>query len=538
MTGTVTADLTPIDDAETTDDWSSGVTIALDDEVFKENAGSVGLVKLSQAAITTKFDYYTANGNTYLDLSTGKETHIYIWGNVANGGGLSIRESGGVRVYIEDGAGAYNEWYVAGKDTYGGGWKAFVSYTGENPDNSSGTINPSEIQYIGITYNMEAKTIANVNNAWVDILYYGEGIVVFGGSYSDRITFEDVFLGDDAGPYGIVEKNEGIYLFQGPVTFGDSGSSNDCYFEDKSQLAVFKDAPVSPDHYKFLIRGNSGTTTDFRMGGLTGGRGIQGCFVKSNDPTKRVTFDATGIDIDYLGLYGNTFDTVGVFSLPSHLPDSSGALVSNAFISADEVDANKCKIQFGQFINASSALKIEETGHKFSDSDIINCATGLRFVSSGSYDLSGVKYTGNIVDIRNDDGTGAVTIAALAGSNPSTSSGDVVINNAVGLTVTCQTLGGVAISNARVAIYSTGVVSATGSSEYDTFMNELTSVVGVASESYNYSGDRDITVRIRKSYPAASGYDGIDYFPYVTSGEISANGYSLTAVLTPDSTAT
>jgi len=63
-------------------------------------------------------------------------------------------------------------------------------------------------------------------------------------------------------------------------------------------------------------------------------------------------------------------------------------------------------------------------------------------------------------------------------------------------------------------------------------MNMQTNASGVVSKSYNYSSPLAITVLIRSSSQATK------YVPYPTSGTITADGYTLEAVLTEDEVAT
>ena len=60
-------------------------------------------------------------------------------------------------------------------------------------------------------------------------------------------------------------------------------------------------------------------------------------------------------------------------------------------------------------------------------------------------------------------------------------------------------------------------------------MNKQSNASGVAQETFNYSSDTDIDIRIRKSSSGST-----RYFPINTTGTITTNGFSLTAVMTED----
>ena len=532
MGGTIR--LQTIDTCDVDTNFSGDPTIGENDEVNREGISCVGF----DVDVEVHDIDYDMGAPT--DFST-RVVHYWFLYLGSPGGGLAPQASGGIRFGLEDTGNNIGWYYVGGRDTYSGGWTRIVVDC-EQPF-TAGSANRADIDTMKFGGQGYIKSKLPENFMYDLIQYhekssYNSIVEISGGTVGNPLTFEDLYIHSSIdNAYGYVEKAGGVYYVKGPLQFGDTTDNGNTYFEDKGSVVMFSPGILEAGYYNFLLKGSSGSITSFQLGDQTGGRGIQGCYLQSLDEESKFRFEATDSTIDRLQLYGTTFNDAGVMKFPDHLAASDSEIISCAFIESDEVVANTTKIQFSQFIGASSALFIPDSNHRFSDSDIINCATGLRFNKSGSYDISNVNFTGNIVDLRNDIG-GTIAVNSLAGSNPATSSGAFVINNAVNLVVTCQTLGGIPISNARVAIYSTGVISATGASEYDTFMNEQTIPAGTATESFNYTVPRDITIRIRKSYPAASGYDGIDYYPYVTSGQIGANGYTLTAVLTPDITST
>lgn len=112
-------------------------------------------------------------------------------------------------------------------------------------------------------------------------------------------------------------------------------------------------------------------------------------------------------------------------------------------------------------------------------------------------------------------------------SNPSTYTmqiqpkGSVNIVNSVNLTITVKDEAGVVIQNAQTSIY-------TDDASRTELMNEDTSALGIAQASYNYVGDQDIEVRVRK----ASG--GTNYVNFSTLGKIESGGYTLSVILKED----
>lgn len=112
-------------------------------------------------------------------------------------------------------------------------------------------------------------------------------------------------------------------------------------------------------------------------------------------------------------------------------------------------------------------------------------------------------------------------------SNPSTYTmqiqpkGSVNIVNSVNLTITVKDEAGVVIQNAQTSVY-------TDDANRTELMNEDTSALGIAQASYNYVGDQDIEVRVRK----ASG--GTNYVNFSTLGKIESGGYTLSVILKED----
>ena len=143
------------------------------------------------------------------------------------------------------------------------------------------------------------------------------------------------------------------------------------------------------------------------------------------------------------------------------------------------------------------------------------CNTYISSWSSQNYDCTFYVNRDGIVKIN------------ATRSNPTTWeigalwSGCVIITNSVNLTITVKDEGGTVIQNAQTSIY-------TDDANRTELMNEDTNASGIAQESYNYAGDQDIEVRVRK----ASG--GTNYKNFSTLGKITDDGYSLQVTLVED----
>ena len=98
MVGVIDANLTMVDNADNTTNWSSSNTIAGTSDTFIEGAASISLTKVSEEIAYARLDYNAEKGG-YWDLSSSP-SHIYFWANVANAGGLGTEAQAGIRIYI------------------------------------------------------------------------------------------------------------------------------------------------------------------------------------------------------------------------------------------------------------------------------------------------------------------------------------------------------------------------------------------------------------------------------------------------------
>ncbi len=177
-------------------------------------------------------------------------------------------------------------------------------------------------------------------------------------------------------------------------------------------------------------------------------------------------------------------------------------------------------------ISGTNAIIINSTTEmsRITNCTFINCNRAIRITVAGTYTFDNIRFTGNSFDIENTS-VGAVIINATNGSNPATSvntaGGSVTINNAVTLAITVVDASNIPIQNARVAIL-------TDDTSETELMNELTNASGIATESYAYTSDKAIILRIRSSSGATA------YIPLETTGTITAAGFSFQAQMVVD----
>jgi hypothetical protein len=131
-------------------------------------------------------------------------------------------------------------------------------------------------------------------------------------------------------------------------------------------------------------------------------------------------------------------------------------------------------------------------------------------------------------NVWNDDASHTLTINAtnssMAAGDAGTGNGETNIANTVTITVTCVTLDGTPIQNARVLLEE----YPGGTDIIDGVTDSLTDVNGQVTTTYNYSSDQAVTGWVRKS--SSSPY----YQQGTISGTITSNGLSVTVVLVAD----
>lgn len=331
-------------DCDSATNWSAGT---VDTGVYKQGTGSLGI---SVSNTTSAVLLYTC---TSVDLTTSNR-HVYAWMNSLSL--LDTKANGGLRIIVGSDASNYSTWYVAGSDTYPGGWQCFVVDPTSTPTATTGSPNMAAVTRVGVQFKTIRAVKAGLINCFWDAVRYGTGLQITSAS-TDTITFDDIFNQDDAtaNAYGIVGKINGVYFTQGEMIFGSTTAGQHISFSDQSQLVVFRaNEFVKTGLYTLSVVGNSTGTIKFQLGSKSGTAGIQGCTIRSAGTTAAEKFllTATDTNIDELKLYGSTFLDASTISLPA---SASGREVLNCnFESCGQVLPSTCTIRNCNFIGTSS----------------------------------------------------------------------------------------------------------------------------------------------------------------------------------------
>ncbi len=167
-----------------------------------------------------------------------------------------------------------------------------------------------------------------------------------------------------------------------------------------------------------------------------------------------------------------------------------------------------------EYASGDSSNRLEVEQDSGGVGEVCNTYTGSW--SGQGYDHDFEVIRDGIVKINaTDSNPGTYNITA-------TLKGTVIIVNTVNLTITVKDESGAIIQNAQTAIY-------TDDASRTQLMNEDTNASGIAETSFNYTGDQDIEVRVRKASPGDT-----QYVNFSTLGKIESGGYTLLVTLAED----
>ncbi len=519
MAGTVTSGLSffsgatgGVSDCDSVTDWTGSPT--LDTEIYIQGTGALS-AKVSKTTYTSMFTLLSP-----IDLS---DTQLFIWAMVATIGLLDTKANGGLRIRVEDGAGNWGEWYVAGKDTWGGSWECFMVHTTVSFDSQSATPpDMTAITAVGIVCVITGSVAKT--NFWWDALRYGVGLYIKGGTETDPATFDDFITAERNinNMWGIITEVEGIILVQSKLFIGSTTEGESTYFKDTNKVIVFRDRAVPVDFYEITIQGNATATTKVFFGEKVGGRGISGCIFRSAGAPK-FKFIATDPNITDLGVYGCSFFDAGGISLPPY--SMTREVLSTNFEACGEILPDTCIVKYCNIINADDrGIRISSVDHNISDCNIIGCPHGVHVNFSDTFVFDALIFSGNTYDIEHSV-AGTLTVNCVNGSNPTTvdetGGGNTQIVNTVYVTIYVVDADLNPIQGAQVYVFNLD--------DSIEIMNQATDSNGMAQTTVNYTGDKSLLIRVRKSTPSAT-----RYVPVETYGTLTSNGFTTTITLYED----
>lgn len=550
MANTITDNRTQLADANNITDgisgsWTGSTSPVQDTDVKIEGTGSIA----EQMTNSERTILWNAGTTINIDGQT-----IYIWVNCGVVGLLLTKASGGFKIRFA-GPTTSNYWdaWVGGSDDWpnavAGGWVQFAitvnvaraiaitaGHTGGTPPANSA------IQHIGIAATTTAMTKVS-DNTWVDAIWRlpasTPGIIVQGrnGGTTDW-SFSDIYtqLTSSAGCFR--PGAGGSWVCNTPIQIGINDTSTHG-FSDINELVLWDNQEfISADLYGISALGNAGGTTNITLGVKTGtgdaATGAQGVVFQAASTGQRFFMDFDDPNLDSVGLYGCSF----VHGADAQIDDAAVEVIGSLFLDCNSATLDGCVFLRNSVISPNRltntawgwtadmsnvkfcTFQSSGTGHALTLTTTLvtpQTSKGNKFIGYAAqggtagdraiYNNAGGAVTINVTDLGDTptyrDGTGAST----------------TVQNAVNITITVKDAANNLLDNIRVAVYDSGDTQ---------LMNELT-VSGIATESYAYTADENISIRIRKSSTGTT-----RYIPVSTTGTITSAGFALTVTLLED----
>lgn len=463
-----------------------------------------------------------------IDMSGTK--HLRCWYLCTSGGLLNTLAGGGIQIGISDGVDTCF-WYLAGRDTYAGGWINLVVDVSSTQDSGTKPSSMGAITSITIRNNQAAGK--NVDNVWVDNLCLCDGLVAYGDDGGGYFDFDDIFSADDAITLGIgiIRKIAGQYFLAGSLEFGDGSGVNGCKFQAKSQVVVFEDRQVNSDLYSFDVVDNGTGTTEFILGAKSGTAGIQGCTVRVESSSQTGKFDidgSTDTDVDNFKLYASSFYGADSITFPGAAVNVE--VLGCSFELCGQVDPDDASVSGCFFINTSdadAALLWNE------DIDIDNCnfianttgaAIEMPSAAGTPYAYDALFFSGNTYDVLNSSGS-SISINKNNGADPTTYEGSTV--TFLGVSVTTQitvkdVTDSTVIENVRVLFEAADGAGPLNFEESVTSINRVTTTATVAHTAHGLATGALVHIRGANqpeyNIVAEITVTGVDAYTYQVSG--------------------
>lgn len=480
------------------------------------------------------------NGNNDITLTVTENlsgvTHLRAWYLTTVVTESELQANGGVQFWVSDGSNT-GYWYVSGRYTYPGGWYPLVVNLANNVD--AGTKpDMTVITTMGLRFT-HVGNAKNAQNTWIDHIYTCNGIIAHGDIGGSPFDLDDV-LAEDRDPnngWGMIRKIGGIFFLTGSIQFGDSAGTGACDFLDTNETVVFEDRPVHPNLYNFRIIDNGTGLTEFICGIKSGTSGTSGITIRLENTAQSAkwTIIATDPDLTDFKLYGCNFSGSNTLFLPSDATNIE--VLSCTFNQCAEVLPGTCVVTKCFFISATDRGLRLQVDHNVTDCTFIVCGHCLHIPLSENITIDGFTFIGSdgaTLWDADHSVTGHLTVNAVDSNinnafidnfitaGPPWHTGSSSVNNSVNLTVTVQDANNLLIESGSVGIFRT--------SDSAELMNEFTSPLGIATQSFNYPGSPvDVFIRVRKSSPGTG-----RFFPLNTSASITSIGLDLTTTLIAD----
>lgn len=522
MAGTVITDLifftgatggsTSNCDAET--DWVSVPT--LNTEVFVQGTGALS-AKVSKTTFTSVFSLSAA-----IDLTN---KIIYVWAMSSTV--MDTIANGGFRIRVEDGLGNWGEWYLAGRDTWSGGWTPWAVHTNTTFSNNSATLPTiNAITKVGIVFKCTGS--ATAPGCFWDAMRYGTFIGVKAGTEASPATSQDIIDAENliANKYGVLRVYAGVVLVQGKLKFGSTTLGENTYFKDTtSRTIIFPKAKVPSTFFEIILQGNATGTTEVYLGDKVGGAGVAGPIFRCEDPAIPYKVTATDTNVTKFGFWGCAFYNAGIISGQAYNVDKE--FLTCTFFKCSQMEPNTGIVKDCSFLSTTGrAVLMNSASHNITYNKFINCQTAVHIPLSVAVPFNNLKFYGNDPYDIEHSVAGTLTVNCTD-SNPDpakvneTGGGNTSIVNTVILTVRHVKTGTEPTEYVRCYIEKKSDQTEIMNQDADQADDLYSGYYKAVKSDYNYPGS-DVTVIVRAREKG--------YLPFETEATITSSGLDVTAV--------
>lgn len=522
-----------------------GGTMSLSEDVFLFGDSCIGGKYAGKSGLQ-QYDLGAGNELDF-DVAGNEEGQlIYMWISMSALGTLDTLATHALCIRVSSdspGTSNYKDYLIAGNDDsngWTGGFKLFVIDPSMTPSRFSGSCDIGAIRTLGVW--IDCSGSARADSIFIDQIAVGSGLRITGTSTTGWKDVVDFCTDYTSRAWGMFQEREGIYYAYGKMYIGDAvNQSATVSFVDSGRIIQFGiseyyesaawKSSLPTTFSGMIIEDHASYITTFSDGIIVGTDKGRSGTVFAGNAAMDVSFDLYGgNNIDSVTtLYGTVFK--GCTGVINSGNDGDCKFLSVSFAGCAQFDPVGAPVIrnciFAETAATDAALLWNENIDIQSCSFIANiagAATEHSLAVGSPYSYTDLIFSGNTYDVNNTSGS-AITVSKSGISNPSTYTGSAVtFEGAVSLTVKVVDKNNDPIEFAQTAIYRT--------SDDNQLMNEDTNASGIASESYSGSTPLDIYIRIRKSSTGAT-----KYVPIYTTGEISGDGFSLTAVMQVDNIA-
>jgi hypothetical protein len=533
-------------EAEDETNWAS-VSIAA--ETLEEDVVLQGTYAVSaQASKKAGELYYDINTEFGRDLDfdvggTEENQLIFMWISVTTLGALDVIADRGLAIRLYTNLTDWADYTIAGSDNLDnfrgkkGGYVCFALDPRLPPTFINGTWDSGAIELMGV--HIETTESAKTQNLQIDHITVGEGVYIVGtGTFEDMADYCNAFA---SRAWGMIQYDdtENVIYSMGKVFIGSGNQEVITRIPDADRIIQFTHTeyytggawyPMVPtDYHEIIVEDNVTYPTEWIDGVQVGDdRGRNGSLIRGDSGAVDLRLQLSGSNSSsYVKLYGTTLKYAegGVtgsedvdYSMFSVTMDNCGQL--------DPLGAMKIREStFSNTLDDSGAVLWRESMSLLGGNFIAN-SFGIQVDHTGAITVSGSQFSANTYDGFLTVSTGLLTVNTTNSNIANFQSGvdtEVSIINSVTVAVSVVDQGNIAISGVRYGVYETGgTILDSGMTDSD----------GIFSFPYNYLGNLDIDIVLRRSSAGLT-----KYFPQSNPGVIQAGGFSAKYTMIEDTIA-